>query len=230
MKSVAISLLLCVVLAPAALCSVEVVATQPSSQRPLITVMKDGVVQPGAQIVISAQNGKLKRTITSDSRGTVRLPRVRSGIYCIVASTSPTLRADLCLQIANSKTSTSSAFAMDLVVKPPPPPTLAEKLAAARVAPVTSTSRKFSGTVVDPSGTGIVRVSVVIYGQRAGDVRHVHTTLSDKQGRFSARLAPGKYTAVFSCPGFEAQLVTFEVARSAEELELDVNLKLGAST
>lgn len=230
MKAVAITLLLYVVAAPAAVCAVEVVPIQPSSERPIITVTKDGLVQAGAQIVLSAQNGKPKLSMTSDFRGTVRMPRVRPGTYCIVASTSPTLRADLCLQIANENHRARGAFAMELAVKPPPPATLAEKLADAQRAPVSATNRQFSGTIVDPSGTGISRVSVVVYGQRPGYVRHPHKSLSDKHGRFSARLAPGKYVAVFSCPGFETQLVTFEVARSAEVRELDVKLRVGAST
>jgi len=228
MKYLATALLVCVVLAPAALCSVEVMEVHPSSQKPLITVLKDGVQKEGTMLSVFTKGGKQKVTLITDSHGMAKLPHLARGTYCIAAATSPTLRADLCLRIGANYQRNPSTFTMELVVKPPPPPTFAQRLAAAEAGPASATNQRFSGTVVDPSGATIPRVSIGIYPQGAGASAHPRKIRSDRMGRFSRNLSPGRYTAVFSAQGFENQFLTFEVLPGAAERDLRVKLKLGA--
>lgn len=229
MKYLASAFFACLLTAtPATPWSVEVLEAHPSGQKLLITVLKDGAPQQGATLAVLANDGKQKLTLTTDSRGTARLPHLPPGIYCLTASTSPTLRADVCLQLAPAHQQSPSAFTMALVVKPPPPPTFAERLAAAESAPASASIRRFSGTVVDPSGSAIPRVSIAICRQGAGVSAHPRKIRSDSNGRFSRTLSPGRYTAVFSVQGFEIQFLSFEIARGAGEQDLRVKLKLGA--
>jgi hypothetical protein len=209
--------------------SVEVERVVPSSQKPVITVLKEGAEQQGAKLTVLAQNGKEKLVLATDARGTAKLPHLHPGTYCVVASTAPTLRADLCLQTAASHDRTTSAFTMELHVKAPPPPTFEEQLAAAEAAPVAASSCTFSGVVVDPSGSPIPHVLITIHKQRTHGA-HPRKIFSDRQGHFAATPSPGRYTAVFSAQGFAIRFLTFEIARAASESALDVKLSLGAVT
>jgi hypothetical protein len=210
--------------------SVEVLEIQPSTQKPLITVLKDGAPQQGATLAVVTNNGKEKLIVTTDSHGIAKLPHLHPGIYWINASTSPTLRSAICLQIAAARQKKPSAFTIGLRVQPPPLPTFEEMLAAAQTLPVSVYGRTFSGTVFDPSGTGIPRVFISIYKLSSGPARHPRKFRSDEHGRFSASPSPGRYTAVFSAPGFAAQFLTFEIARGAVEYPVTVKLRLGAAT
>ncbi len=112
-------------------------------------------------------------------------------------------------------------------MQPPPLPTFEEMLAAAAALPVSVFSRTFSGTVFDPSGTGIPRVFISIYKLSSGPAGHPRKIRSDEHGRFSATPSPGRYTAVFSAPGFAIQFLTFEIARGAAQNPVSVKLNLG---
>lgn len=212
--------------------SVEVLEIQPSTQKPLITVLKDGAPQQGATVAVVTNNGKEKLIVTTDSHGIAKLPHLHPGNYWINASTSPTLRGAICLQIAAAHQKKPSAFTIGLRVQPPPLPTFEEMLAAAQALPVSVFGRTFSGTVFDPSGTGIPRVFISIYKLSSGPAGHPRKFRSDEHGRFSASPSPGRYTAVFSAPGFATQFLTFEIARDAAQNPVTVKLKmrLGAVT
>jgi hypothetical protein len=115
-------------------------------------------------------------------------------------------------------------------VQPPPLPSFEGQLAAAAASPASFSSRIFSGTVFDPSGTAIPRVSIAIYKQSSGAAAHPHKIRSDEHGRFSVTPSPGRYSAVFSASGFGVQFLTFEIARGAAENRASVKLNLGAIT
>jgi hypothetical protein len=210
--------------------SVEVLEVHPSTQKPVITVLKDGAPQPGATLAVFTNDGKPKLTLTTDSRGTVKLPHLHPGIYRLTASTSPTLGAALFLQFFPAHQQSPGAFTMELRVQPPPLPSFEEQLAAAAASPVSVSSRTFSGTAFDPSGTAIPRVFIAIYKQSSGVAAHPHKIRSDENGRFSVTPSPGRYTAVVSAPGFAVQFLTFEIARGAGENPVSVKLNLGAIT
>jgi hypothetical protein len=215
---------------PAVPRSVEVLEVHPSSQKPLITVLKDGAPQQSATLTVFANNGKQRLTLTTDSRGMAKLPHLHSGIYRIAASTSPTLRVDLYLQIAAVHQQKPSEFTMELRVQPPPPPTFEGKLEAAEKTPIEVFTRAFSGTVRDPSGAFISRASIAVYRHRAGNTAHPLKTMTDHQGRFYSDLAGGSYTAVIQSPGFETRILTFEISSDAAQKELNVKLDVGAIT
>jgi hypothetical protein len=215
---------------PATPRSVEVLEIHPSAQKPVITVLKDGAPQPGATLAVLTNDGKPKLTLTTDFRGTVKLPHLHPGIYRLSASTSPTLGAALCLQFFAAHKQNPGAFTMELRVQPPPLPSFEEQLAAAGASPVSISGRTFSGTVFDPLGTGIPRVFISIYKQSSGVAAHPHKIRSDKHGRFSVTPSPGRYSAVFSAPGFAVQFLTFEIARGAAENPVTVKLNLGGVT
>jgi hypothetical protein len=220
--------LLCAVSAAMAQVVVVVRDVQPSSQNPRITVLSDGQAQPGAKLAVSDANGEQKLVRSADSHGIAVLPDVRRGKYCIVTSTSPTRRADSCLQIANGRVSKATVFSMQLVVQPPPPPTLEERLQAAAKAPVGLLTRVFTGTVQDITGAAIPRASVAVYRQEATDTAQPFKTTTDVQGQFSAVLTAGKYTVVIQSPGFETQLVMVEISPVAAQKDLNVKLNVGA--
>jgi len=215
---------------PATPRSVEVLEIHPSAQKPVITVLKDGAPQPGATLAVLTNDGKAKLTLTTDSRGTVKLPHLHPGIYRLSASTSPTLGAALCLQFFAAHQQNPGEFTMELRVQPPPLPSFEEQLAAAGASPVSVSGRTFSGTVFDPLGTGIPRVFISIYKQSSGVAAHPHKIRSDKDGRFSVTPSPGRYSAVFSAPGFAVQFLTFEIARGAAENPVTVKLNFGGVT
>lgn len=220
--------LLCAISATMAQVVVVEREAQPSSQNPRITVLISGKAQPGAKLAISDANGEKKLVLSANSRGIAVLPDLPPGRYCIVASTSPTLRADLCLQIADGRVPKASVFSMQLVVQPAPLPTLEERLDAASKAPIGLLMRIFTGSVRDITGAAIPQASVEVYPQGVADTAHPLRINTDAQGRFSAALAPGKYTALIQSPGFETQLVTVEISPDADPKELDVKLNVGA--
>jgi hypothetical protein len=85
----------------------------------------------------------------------------------------------------------------------------------------------FQGTVKDPSGQTLPRVSFVVVkrGSQAKDV--ALTSKTDANGHFSAQLAEGSYIAVFSLRGFRPVIAPFEVTRGGAS-QLSVNLYVGA--
>jgi len=218
----------CAVFAVAAQVVMVLREAQPSSQNPRLKILSGGKLQPGAILAVFNADGEQKLSLKADSHGMATLPDLPPGRYCVTASTSPTLRADLCLQIADGHARKPGAFSMEFIVQPPPPPTFQERLEAVEKAPIGLRTHAFSGTVRDPAGAVIPRASVAVYRQGAGDTAHPLKTTADQQGHFSASLAPGKYTAVFESPGFETQFLTFEISPDAVQEDLNVKLNIGA--
>lgn len=212
-------------------CAQTVVIVQefhPSSQNPRITVTGDGKPQPSAELKISRVDKNQKLSVRTDSRGAATLPHLALGRYCIIASTSPTLRGDLCIEITRDRRLKSSAFTMELVLQPPPLPTLKQRLEAAAKAPPEVQVRGFSGTICDPTGAVIQRATVAVYRHGVRGTAHPKKGATDQQGHFAIALIAGKYIAVIESPGFETRVLTFEISPSAAEQELKVKLNLGA--
>jgi hypothetical protein len=218
----------CTLFAATADVVVVVQEVRPSSQNARLTILSGGKRQPGANLAVYNADNEQKLSLKADSHGKATLPDLPPGRYCVTASTSPTLRADLCLQIAAGNARKRSAFSMELVVQPPPPPTFEEKLQTAEKAPIEVFTRAFSGTVRDPSGAFIPRASIAVYPHGASDTAHALKTMTDQQGRFYPDLAPGSYTAVIQSPGFETRFLTFEISPDAAQEDLNVKLNVGA--
>jgi hypothetical protein len=213
-------------------CSVvEVLTLQPSSQHVLVTVLQDAKpVQNVAIVVSGADDGQPRFSLVTDSHGVAKLPTLSPGNYCIAATATPTLRADLCLAVSNRIGKKTSSFLMDLMVKPPLPPTLEEKVEAAENATAMARLREFRGVVKDPSGTGIPETRVEIFHKGSRAQARVARTKSDANGHFSVHLADGSYTAVVQAPGFATQILTFEISGNGDQKALRVSLQLAPST
>jgi hypothetical protein len=201
---------------------------RPSSQNPRLEILSGGKLQPGANLAVYNADDEQRLSFKADSHGMATLPDLPAGRYCIAASTSRTLRAILCLQIADRHARNPSVFSIKLLVQPPPPPTFEEKLEALEKAPIGLLTRAFRGTVRDPAGAVMPRASVAVYRQGAGDSAQPLKITTDQQGHFSASLAPGKYAAVIESPGFETRFLTFEISPDAVQEDLHVKLDIGA--
>jgi hypothetical protein len=210
---------------------VEVLALQPSSQHVLITVLQDAKpVQNVAIVVSGADDGQPRFSLVTDSHGVAKLPTLSPGNYCITATATPTLRAELCLAVSNRSGKKTSSFPMDLTVKPPSPPTLEEMVQAAENASATARLQAFQGVVKDPSGTGIPETRIEIFHKGSRAQARVAKTKSDANGHFSVHLADGSYTAVVQVPGFATQILTFEIRRDGDTKDLRISLQLAPST
>jgi hypothetical protein len=216
----------CAVFAVTAQVVIVLREARPSSQNPRLEILSGGKLQPDANLAVYNADDEQKLSFKADAHGMATLPDLPAGRYCIAASTSPTLRAMLCLQIADRHARKPRVFSIKLLVQPPP--TFEEKLEAVEKAPSGLLTCAFSGTVRDPAGAVMPRASVAVYRQGAGDTAHPLKITTDQQGHFSASLAPGKYAAVIESPGFETRFLTFEISPDAVQEDLHVKLTIGA--
>jgi len=209
---------------------VEVLSFQPSSQNARIAVSINGKPQKDVNVVLSSYDGQARLTTATDSEGVVNLPDLPPGKYCLAASVSPTLRADVCLEVAKNRGRKPSAFSMELRPSPPPPPSFEEELEAAEKAPITVRIQVFAIIVEDPSTAFVPGTKVAVYRRGLAERAHPLESTTDEQGRFTAPLPPGIYTAVFQISGFQTEFVSFEIAPDGSKEELRVKLKLAMCT
>jgi hypothetical protein len=217
---------------PLGKCSVvEVLTLQPSSQHVLITVLQDAKpVQNVAIVVSGANHGQPRFSLVTDSRGVAKLPTLPPGNYCVTATVTHTLRADLCLAVSKRFSKKTSSFSIDLMVKPPLPPTLEERVEAAENTPATARLQEFQGVVKDPSGAGIPQTRIEIFHKGSRARALVARNRSDANGHFSVHLEDGFYTAVVEAPGFATQILTFEIGGNGDQKDLRISLQLAPST
>jgi hypothetical protein len=210
---------------------VEVLDLKPSSQHVRIRVLQDSKPVPNVAIVVSGvADGQPHFSVVTDSHGAAKLPTLLPGNYCIEASASPTLRADLCLAVSRRFGGKTSSFSMDLLVKPPLPPTLEESVETTENAPVTARLQEFRGVVVDPSGTGISGTVIQIFHKGSRGHGQVAKTTSEPDGHFAVHLPMGAYTAVIQFFGFDTRILTFEIAENGDAKDLRIGLDLAPST
>jgi 5-hydroxyisourate hydrolase-like protein (transthyretin family) len=213
--------------------SVEVVATQKSTQRVRVVFLTGGVPQKGVRVemyrytLVSGEESKPLVSLTSDNEGEVTPPVLSPGHYHLVASAEHNLRADLYLDVSRKEGKQTSSFSMNLVESQYPTP---EQLwAVAEGVPVKDRLEVFCGTIYDPSGARVSGVSIEVVRMGTQGKEQVAQLESGKDGRFSAQLADGAYVARFSMPGFQIALIPFEVIRQGSE-EIRVTLQIGRAT
>jgi 5-hydroxyisourate hydrolase-like protein (transthyretin family) len=213
--------------------SVEVVATQKSSQRIRVVFIMSGVPQKGVRVEVyqytlsSGEKSKALLSLTSDDEGKVTPPVLSPGHYHLVASAERNLRADLYLDVSRKLGKQISSISMNLIEDQYPTP---EQLwDAAEKVLVKDRLEAFRGTIYDPSGARVSGVSIEVARKGTQGKEQIAQVESGKDGRFFAPLADGAYVARFSIPGFQVAFVPFEVTKQGSE-ELRVTLEIGRAT
>jgi hypothetical protein len=212
-------------------CSVvQVAETLPSSPNARLTVSKDGAPQLNAMLVITLQGNaqQLGPVLITDARGNAELQNLAPGTYCITATAAPRLGADLCLVVSKAHDRKRSEFSLKLTPLPPPPLTLAEQLENAAKSPPQVRARKFEGIVLDAGGGRIPRTAVVVYVHGPAKNPNLIKLEADEEGRFSAPLNPGSYTAAFQSNGFKTRFVGFEIGPDESQQTEPIVLQVGA--
>jgi hypothetical protein len=214
-------------------CSVvEVLDTHPSSPNVRLTVLKDGIPQQNATLVVTLQTNaqEVGPALTTDARGSAELRNLAPGTYCITATADSKLGAVLCLVVSNAHDRKRSEFSLKLVPLPPTPPTLAEQLEQVAKSSPQVRAREFEGIVTDVTGAHIPRAGVVVYVHRSEKKSNLIRLEADAEGRFSVPLNPGSYAAAFQSPGFKTRLVVFEIGPEESQKSVSITLQVGACT
>ena len=232
MRALILALSLVVIAAQAtSACSVvEVMDVRPSSSNVQLTVLKNGAPQPNATLVVTFQKDgqQVGPALTTDSAGRAELRNLIVGTYCIAATADETLGAKLCLAVSNARDRKRSDFSLSLAPQSPPPPTFAEQLEqTAKSAPEIRT-RVFEGIVTDVAGGHIPHTWIAVYAQHSNERSSIIRLVADQEGRFSAPLNPGLYTAAFQLPGFKTRLLGFEVAPEEPKKAMSIVLHVGS--
>jgi hypothetical protein len=195
-------------------CSVvEVVETHPSFPNVRLTVLKDGIAQGNATLVVRLQASaqQVGSPLKTDNRGNAELRNLTPGTYCVTVAADPRLGAVLCLVVSKGDDRKRSEFTLKLVSLPPPPPTLAEQLELTSKSPSQLRARRFEGTVTDLTGASIPHTSIVVYVSGSGKESNLIRLEADQDGRFSLPLNPGSYAVAFQSSGFRTRFVGFAI-------------------
>ena len=226
----AMSLLFCGSTAAANVPEVEVVQYQTSGRNVRLAISSNGEPATDAKIAVLTGDDQLLYSLSSHGQSVVSLLTFAPGKYHVAASNKEGLRTDIFLIVSAKKGNTPTEFAMELTVKPPSPPSFEEQLSIAEKMPASETLEKFVGTVRDPARASIRGCRVQIFEKGFRDKQHTVNLISDDEGHFSATLADGNYTAVFSIAGFRIRFLHFEILPEGNRNEVTVRLELGAST
>jgi carboxypeptidase family protein len=220
-------LLLCACVTSAA--SVDVIGIQPSVQNARIIVLMDGEPRKGVHLTVTTTDGQPKVSLVTDSRGLVRLPTLPPGNYCVIASVAPpTRRSEICLAI--SPRHGKRKFSLILVPAPLPRPTFDEKLQAAERTRPGERVGQLAGVVQDPLGAVIAHTQIEVMPCGSRDLAHAGKAVTDDAGRFTYPLEPCSYTVIFKAPGFETNILVFDVAPDARKSHVVVKMEVGAIT
>jgi hypothetical protein len=225
----------CVLMAPNATIAcnvVQVVETRPSSPNVRLTVLKDGIPQQNATLVVTLQMNaqQVGPALRTGSRGTAELRNLAPGTYCVTVTADPRLGTDLCLDVLKAHDRKRSDFSLKLAPLPPPPPTLAEQLEEAAKSPPQIRARQFQGVVTDVVGASIRGAGVVVYVPRSGETPSLIRLEADEDGRFSMPLNPGRYAAAFQSSGFKTRFVSFEIGPDESQAIVPIVLQIGSCT
>jgi Carboxypeptidase regulatory-like domain len=99
----------------------------------------------------------------------------------------------------------------------------------ASVAPAQEASGKISGTVLDPSGSGVPDAKITVTNTDRNQV--VRTVNTDTSGIYAAPVLPvGNYALRVEAKGFKAENRTGIVLNVNDELKININLQVGATS
>lgn len=214
-------------------CSVvEVVETRPSSPNVRLTVLRDGIPQGNATLVVRLQSDaqQLGPALKTDKRGNAELRDLAPDTYCFTAAADPRLGASLCLVVSGSQDRKRSEFSLKLLPLPPPPPTLTEQLEQTSKSPLRVRAKKFEGIVTDVTGASIPHAEIVVYVPRSGTELNLTRLAADEAGHFSLPLGPGSYAVAFQSPGFRTRFMGFVIGPDEIQELAPIVLQVGACT
>jgi hypothetical protein len=201
----------------------------PSSPNIQLTVLWEGKPVKDGEIEVSKAQGLVFFSAKTDSDGKVNLSNLAPGRYQIAAFRPDTPSTFLLyLEVSKSEESKPTLFSVNLLPYPPPFKNIETQLAKAEKAPIAVRRKAFSGMVVDPSGAGVFNARIALYRRGSRDMLSDVKVAVDQQGRFSAQLAPGAYTAAFFSSGFRVETVSFEIAPDGSTEDLRVTLTVDA--
>jgi hypothetical protein len=211
---------------------VQVLNAEPSFQHVRILTLYEGKPLQGVRLEVFSKGERHRLSLVTNEEGVAKLSLAPPGQYRIEADAAGGLGGDLVLAVSKGKGRNESSFTLELAVRPPLPPTLEQKILAAE-----NTSgarlRKFEGVVVDPIGTAIPQTTIIVFKRGSQGKVRMGKAKSDATGHFSARLADGSYTAVFSIPGFSTYIVALEITQDVDPANVNglrVSLQLAPST
>ncbi len=212
-------------------CSVvEVLKVQSSSQNVRIIALRDGNPLHDVKIEVFTSDERPLLSVSTNKYGVVTLPLLPPGRYHVAAAAPGGLGADLMLDVSKKKGKKTSAFSMELFVRPPQPPDLAKRITIAEETGASERLQEFRGLVEDPAGAGIRGTEIEVSQKGSLGKVQVAKTQSDTTGRFSVHLAAGAYTAVFQVAGFSTQIQIFEIAEDGAQRDLRIVLQLAPCT
>jgi hypothetical protein len=209
-------------------CGVVEPVYHPSSEKVRVTVLLYGKPLKDAKLEFSpVTENKSGVSLSMDRRGVASAPELLSGRYRLVAAGLDKLTTESYLDVSKSSRNQPTMFVMNLATPPAWTP-VGAAWEPAEKAPVTELVREFGGLLLDPSGASIPGAEIqVLHKDSLPAV--VAKLKSDEAGRFATRLADGTYVAFIQMPGFQTQVLAFEVARTAGPKQLRIPMQIGSS-
>lgn len=192
-----------------------VFAPQDSSPQARITVILDGKPLQGAKLDFYSDATQTHFSEMTDESGAVMPPKLAPGTYEVKASLNEVVGISLDLVVAERPGVTD--LAMDLT----------DAVQKVESIPVASQLQTFQGNVQDVSGAAVPAARIVIVTRGSRTKKLVLDTKSDEQGHFSKELPAGSYIAFFLSPGFQTEVIPFEVASTGTG-DLKPKLKPGS--
>jgi hypothetical protein len=224
--------------------SVRVQPLQDCSQRPKITVLRDGNPAAGisVEVYVTAQHPtgaefqkKVGRALRTGSDGSLVLPRLPPGVVHVVAHwdsqslMNPDLQADLWMRCFPEDPQPTNYFTMDLQPHPNDKQYV-EELARTERKLVAERVLEFSGVVVDPGGARIPYVSIEVAPLHVSGSRRVRELKANASGHFAALLPAGDYIATFHAAAFRQTVHRIVIDSTAADSEMRIVLRPGAIT
>jgi carboxypeptidase family protein len=148
------------------------------------------------------------------------------GQNCLTAEAEPKLTASMCLEVTATRETAPTEFPLVLAAVPLPGPNLDEQVTQYDKSPIELTGPALVGTVKDPSGAGIAKADIRVYGRDSKTKPDPLKVRADDQGNFTAPLEPGTYTIVLMSQGFRTRFVGVEIKRDAPKQDMSVELRI----
>ena len=210
----------CVVVAGA---TPEIPTFQAATQRIRMTALQNGKALENVRVLFYLGSAELnpKLVLITDKKGEILTTGLAPGPYRVRAIGPEPEFTEVYVQVADKLGTETTSF---LLAIPSTFPTV--KVSEISGAAVTEHIREFKGHVGDPSGAFVPGAFVQVFRNGAPNDAVVKIK-ADRDGLFSASLAPGQYVVFVSSPGFSNKVMGFEVSPNGEAKDLLLSLRIG---